>query len=132
MGLGWFVQRSGHFWLGYTFIGFVAMDVTKPYKSIGFGAMDDAKPYKFIGFGAMDGPCQLSRMPFPPVPRSDRGGPRVPSTSRPRPGCPKPLGGLWEEIPHFEGSEMGHFWGLGGPGGPRSDRGGPRGPSTFD
>jgi hypothetical protein len=59
------------------FIGFGAMDVTKPYiyiyiyrdrhrpvaggralakpyKSIGFGDMDVTKPYEFIGFGAMD------------------------------------------------------------------------------
>ncbi len=38
------------------FIGFGAMDVTKPYKLMGFGglAMHVAKPYKFIGFGAMD------------------------------------------------------------------------------
>jgi hypothetical protein len=36
------------------FIGFGAMDVTKPYKFIGFVAMDVAKPYEFIGFGAMD------------------------------------------------------------------------------
>ncbi len=34
------------------FIGFGAMDVTKPYKFIGFGAIDVTKPCKFIGFGA--------------------------------------------------------------------------------
>ncbi len=33
----------------YKFIGFGAMDATKPYKFIGFGAMDATKPYKFIG-----------------------------------------------------------------------------------
>ncbi len=33
------------------FIGFGAMDVTKPYKFIGFGAMDATKPYEFIGLG---------------------------------------------------------------------------------
>ena len=32
----------------YKFIGFGAMDVTKPW------AMDVTKPYKFIRFGAMD------------------------------------------------------------------------------
>ena len=36
------------------FIGFGAMDVTKPCKFMGFGAMDVTKPYKFIGFGDMD------------------------------------------------------------------------------
>ncbi len=36
----------------YEFIGFGAMDVTKPYSFIGFGAMDVAKHYEFIGFGA--------------------------------------------------------------------------------
>jgi hypothetical protein len=35
----------------YQFIGFGAMDVTKPYKCKGFGAI---KPYQFIRFGAMD------------------------------------------------------------------------------
>ncbi len=34
----------------YEFIGFGAMDVTKPYEFIGFGAMDVTKPYEFIGF----------------------------------------------------------------------------------
>ncbi len=34
------------------FIGFGAMDVTKPYEFIGFGAMAVTKPYEFIGFGA--------------------------------------------------------------------------------
>ena len=38
----------------YEFIGFRAMDVTKPYEFIGFGAMDVTKPYEFIGFGAID------------------------------------------------------------------------------
>ena len=36
------------------FIGFGAMEVTKPYEFIGFGAMDVTKPYEFLGFGAMD------------------------------------------------------------------------------
>ena len=36
------------------FIGFGAMDATKPYEFIGFGAMDATKPYELIGFGAMD------------------------------------------------------------------------------
>ncbi len=36
------------------FIGFGAMDVTKPYEFIGFGAMDVTRPYEFIRFGAMD------------------------------------------------------------------------------
>ncbi len=35
------------------FVGFGAMDATKPYEFIGFGAMDATKPYEFIGFGAM-------------------------------------------------------------------------------
>jgi hypothetical protein len=34
------------------YIGFGAMDVTKPYEFIGFGAMEVTKPYEFIGFGA--------------------------------------------------------------------------------
>ena len=34
------------------FIGFVAMDVTKPYEFIRFWAMDVTKPYEFIGLGA--------------------------------------------------------------------------------
>ena len=38
----------------YTFIGFGAMDVTKPYQFIVFVAMCVTKPYKFTGFGAMD------------------------------------------------------------------------------
>ena len=29
------------------FIGFGAMDATKPYEFIGFGAMDATKPYEF-------------------------------------------------------------------------------------
>ncbi len=32
------------------FIGFGAMEVTKPYKFIRFGAMGVTKPYEFIGF----------------------------------------------------------------------------------
>ncbi len=36
----------------YEFIGFGAMEVTKPYEFIGFGAMEVTKPYEFIGFGA--------------------------------------------------------------------------------
>jgi hypothetical protein len=36
------------------FIGFGAMDVTKPYEFIRFGAMDVTKPYEFIGFVAKD------------------------------------------------------------------------------
>ncbi len=40
----------------YKLIGFGAMDVANPYKFIGFGAMDDTKPYKFIGFGDIHGP----------------------------------------------------------------------------
>ena len=36
---------------GMGFIGFGAMDVTKPYKFIGFGALGTTKPYKFIGLG---------------------------------------------------------------------------------
>jgi hypothetical protein len=35
----------------YEFIGFGAMEVTKPYEFIGFGAMDVTKPYEFIGLG---------------------------------------------------------------------------------
>ena len=38
------------------FMGFGAMDVTKPYKFTGFGAMDVTKPYKFIGCGTNVGP----------------------------------------------------------------------------
>jgi hypothetical protein len=38
----------------YEFIGFGAMEVTKPYEFIGFGAMEVTKPYEFIGFGAME------------------------------------------------------------------------------
>ena len=38
----------------YEFIGFGAMDVTKPYKFIEFGAMDVTKPYEFIRFGAIE------------------------------------------------------------------------------
>ncbi len=37
------------------FIGFGAMDVTKPYEFKGFGVMAVTKPYEFIGFGAMSG-----------------------------------------------------------------------------
>ncbi len=35
------------------FIGFGAIDVTKPYAFIGFGAIDVTNPYEFIGFGAL-------------------------------------------------------------------------------
>ncbi len=34
-------------------MGFVAMDVTKPYKFMRFGTMDVTKHYKFIGLGAI-------------------------------------------------------------------------------
>ncbi len=33
-----------------TYIGFGAMDVTKPYESVRFGAMDVIKPYESIWF----------------------------------------------------------------------------------
>ncbi len=33
---------------------------------IGFGAMDVTKPYKFIGFGAMDVTCRASGWDFRP------------------------------------------------------------------
>ncbi len=42
-------RRYLHAIQAYEFIGFGAMDVTKPYEFIGFGAMDVTKPYKFIG-----------------------------------------------------------------------------------
>ncbi len=49
------------------FIGFGAVDGTKPYEFIGFGAMDGTKPYEFIGFGAVDGtkirPKSISKSP---------------------------------------------------------------------
>jgi hypothetical protein len=44
----------------YEFIGFGAMDVTKPHEFIGFGAMDVTKPYAFIGSGAMDVPNPIN------------------------------------------------------------------------
>ncbi len=50
----------------YKFIGFGAMDATKPYKFIGFGAMDATKPYKFIGFGAMDAGLRSGHRTFLP------------------------------------------------------------------
>ncbi len=34
---------------GYKFVGFGAMDVSKPYEFIEFGAMDVTKPCEFIG-----------------------------------------------------------------------------------
>ncbi len=70
-------ELSGHVWgIGqrptYEFIGFGAMDVTKPYEFIGFGAMDVTKPYEFIGFGAMDVPFRLVSgiLFFRPAPRT--------------------------------------------------------------
>ncbi len=38
----------------YEFIGFGAMEVTRPYEFIGCGAMEVTRPYEFIGFGAVD------------------------------------------------------------------------------
>ncbi len=43
------------------FIGFGAIDITKPYKFIGFGAIAITNPYKFIGFGARDFHVGLNR-----------------------------------------------------------------------
>ncbi len=42
--------------VAYRFIGFGAIDVTKPYKFIGFGDIHGPKPYEFIGFGDIQGP----------------------------------------------------------------------------
>ncbi len=47
VGNHWFSGRNL-----YEFIGFGAMDATKPYEFIGFGALDVTKPYEFIGFRA--------------------------------------------------------------------------------
>ncbi len=55
--MGLVLERGAHFqdvWSHltkpYKFIGFGAMDVTKPYN---FGAMAVTKPHQFTGFGAM-------------------------------------------------------------------------------
>ncbi len=45
------------------FIGFGAMDVTKPYEFIGFGAMDITKPCEFIGCGAHSGVGVVFNLP---------------------------------------------------------------------
>ena len=47
-------EELGTWRQSYKFIGFGAMDATKPYKFMGFGAMDVTKPYTVIRFGAMD------------------------------------------------------------------------------
>ncbi len=75
------------------FIGFGAMDVTKPYKFIGFGAMDVTKPYRFIGFGAMDANRELTAVRLRRRRRAGRPiGPRTagPSWGRPRQSCGRP------------------------------------------
>ncbi len=59
-------QRSGEF------IGFGAMDVTKPYEFTGFGAMDVTKPYEFIGFGELFWHLAWAQFVSPPVPGSTR------------------------------------------------------------
>ncbi len=52
------------------FIGFGAMDVTKPYEFTGFGAMDVTKAYEFIGFGALTRSGVVAR-------RGEGGGPKM-------------------------------------------------------
>ena len=42
------------------FIGFGAMDVTKPYEFMGFGAMDVTKPCEFCG-ALLSGPDMVEQ-----------------------------------------------------------------------
>ena len=40
--------------LSWQFIGFGALEVTKPYEFIGFGGLEVTKPCEFIGFGGLE------------------------------------------------------------------------------